>query len=251
MAFLSESVGPDDYLFTKYLSKNHVSQSCYYARDVDQMLQWIRKVKFESPCGRPPPAFRRVYKQLRSSLYDLIECPCGCLFIRNFFHHHSCFIFMFQFLPDALAKHRHFVSICCEGGNFKSRSLLVVALLAHKNVAGAFSVEKLQTEIVNWKNLEQLTGSFSGTWILLRVLQERHDLHSGVAEWLVSFPSRYLSPRCTDMIVCILNNSYTDEKVKELANVYLNRTVHEWDVMIFHPQQAYGPLLNTLFLVVS
>ena len=139
--------------------------------------------------------------------------------------------------------------MCCDGGpqrDFKSRSALILCLLAWSG-SGSFSIVKLQTRITAWENLEALMGSDSGVWILLRVLQTRHDLHSSIAKWLVSFPSRFMSWRCSDIVVCLLMNGRDDPEVQELGHAFLERSNDEWDRMLFDNCQRFDVLATALY----
>jgi hypothetical protein len=186
---------------------------------------------------------------MKQSLTYLLRCTAGSLFIRKFFHSHPWLAHELQFLPDHLAEDCKLVDMCCDGGpqrDFKSRSALILGLLGCRG-SGSFSVVKLQTQIAAWENLEALTGSDSGAWILLRVVQERHDLHGSIAKWLVSFPSRFLSWRCSDIVICLLTNGAHDQGVQELGNAFLERSNDEWDRMLFDSCHQIQLLTTALY----
>lgn len=246
---LEQAAGKDDYEVSIHLKRHDISEYCHNARHADQLLKWLALASYETPYGEVCMSFRIVITQMKESMSYLLKCTAGSLFIRKFFHSHPWLAHEMQFLPDHLADDSKLLDMCCDGGpqrDFKSRSALILALLAWSG-NGCFSLAKLQTHIAAWGNLEGLMGSDSGVWILLRVLQARHDLHASVAKWLVSFPSQFMSWRCSDVVICLLINGVHDPEVQKLGSAFLERSNDEWDRMLFDDCQRFEMLATALY----
>jgi hypothetical protein len=239
---LQDSSGPEDYMLLEHLSKRSVEDSCNSTLAVDKLLEWMRHVNDEAP-GGPPGSFALVHEQMARRTGQMLSLRYGSLFLRKLFYHHPQYDWMFQPLVKDLAEHPQLCQVCCDS----DKRMLVLTLLDHKSSGGEFSTSALQESIVAWKNLEKLITSQDGLWIMRRVIEQRKDLHGTVAEWLVSFPSKYLSSMSADIVTLMLWCSPEEDGVQALANAYLERSGSEWAKLIFDPKNRFALLIEALY----